>query len=282
MTIMPENHCFFAAGTPVLTDSGYMEIERLRKGDSIITQSCDSVKIKETKLSEPQEVLELNAQGILPIQATPNCTFVVRTKHGETFSNTYTKPLHAITEGDYIGVPIITTEENPHNIPKEECYSLGNYLGRKYNLFNASEISADVQSDSSGHFEDIGMDILCLPDECVRAFVEGYFECGNHIRPKTCCKTNSFEFAVNMCLAIQKAFKVGCYICTSKLFSSGKYIVTFNPEPVGRSWVVIDNAIWYPVYDVKPVNHGNYFYCIETEKECAYIVQNCIIYGMEG
>lgn len=281
----------FPAGTPVLTDKGYRAIEYIKEGERVLTHKNRFMRVLKTGSTQNQELYELNAQGILPLEATANHPFIVRTKYKGEYSNAYQKPLYAITENDYIGVPILTTSENPLDITAEEVFSLGYYLGQ-YNLFSSekrvdevSEMLFNNLSDKVKPFarcERVYQTILNLPDTLLKEFVKGYFEHDSlHMKHKTFCKTSDIEFAINLCLAIQKSFRVGCYICESKVFDKGKYIVSFNPNPDNQSWVVIDDVIWYPVYGVERKGEASEVYNLEVEDDHTYVAQNCIVHNCQ-
>lgn len=279
----------FPAGTPVLTDKGYRPIEYIRTGERVLTKNNRFMRVVKIGGTPQQDLYELDAQGILPIQATGNHPFIVRTEYKNQFTNPYEKPLYSITENDYIGVPIIKTEENPLNLTENECFDLGYYLAQKYNLIYETPISCndlfDKLSDKVKPFannEKITFDILNLPVRLVKAFVKGYFEYDvKYMSHKTFCKTKDIEFAINMCLAVQKGFGVGCYICKSKIFSSDTYIVTFNPHPQSPSFVKIDDFIWYPVFEVKRLDIKSDVFNIEVEKDHTYIAQNCLVHNCQ-
>lgn len=278
----------FPAGIPVLTNKGYKPIESVKAGDMVLTHKNRFKKVLRVGSTPEQNIYELDAQGILPIQATANHPFIVRSKEADgKLSKPYEKPLFMIADGDYIGVPILQTSENPLNITKEEAYLLGDYLGKKYNYINNDINHNDCDalfeklSDKIKPFgiqEKIHSEILNLPTDYVKAFVEGYFEYG--VR-KTFCKTSDIEFALNLCLAIQKSFRVGCYICKSKVFSSDKYIVTFNPNQDNYAWFVENNVIWYPIYGVKSLECKENVYNLEIETDHTYVVQNCIVHNCQ-
>lgn len=281
----------FPAGTPVLTNDGYKAIEYIREGDYVLTHANRFMRVTKVGGAPEQELYELNAQGILPLEATANHPFLVRTKYKNEFSNAYQKPLYSITEKDYIGVPILSTQDNILDITKKEAFSLGYYLGQTYNMFNEgkcqelSERLYERLSDKVKPFakcERIYPEILNLPDEHIKEFVKGYFEHDSrHIKHKTFCKTSDFEFAINLCLAIQKSFKVGCYICESKVFGTGTYIVSFNPSPDNPSWVVIGDTIWYPVYSVEKTNRKRDVFNLEVENDHTYVAQNCVVHNCQ-
>lgn len=281
----------FPAGTPVLTNDGYKAIEYIREGDYVLTHANRFMRVTKVGGTPEQELYELNAQGTLPLEATANHPFLVRTKYKNEFSNAYQKPLYSITEKDYIGVPILSTQDNILDITKKEAFSLGYYLGQTYNMFNEgkcqelSERLYERLSDKVKPFakcERIYPEILNLPDEHIKEFVKGYFEHDSrHIKHKTFCKTSDFEFAINLCLAIQKSFKVGCYICESKVFGTGTYIVSFNPSPDNPSWVVIGDTIWYPVYSVEKTNRKRDVFNLEVENDHTYVTQNCVVHNCQ-
>lgn len=65
----------FPAGTPVLTNDGYKAIEYIREGDYVLTHANRFMRVTKVGGAPEQELYELNAQGILPLEATANHPF---------------------------------------------------------------------------------------------------------------------------------------------------------------------------------------------------------------
>jgi len=285
----------FPAGTLVLTDKGYKSIEKIETGDMVLTHKNRFRKVLKTGGTPQQDIYELNAQGILPIKATGNHPFIVRTikdKDNFSFTEPYQKQLHEMSDKDYIGVPILSTEENPLNFTESELYDLGRYMGQKYNLaeekdnyinYGNTYVVLNEKTKEFANKEEIPFEILNLPTNLIKAFVKGYFEYDvSYMKHKTFCKTESFNFAIGLSLAIQKAFKTGCYICKSKVFSTDRYIVSFNPSPkTSPNYFITDNIVWYPVYDVKKLDIQSDVFNIEVEEDHTYVAQNCIVHNCQ-
>ncbi len=130
----------FTAGTKVITQDGYKNIEDVLVGDYVLTHKNRFKKVLRVGSNKNQLIYSLKAQGILEIKATGNHPFYIKTRSVKyhhnyreyLFSEPYKKELKDIEKGDYVGVPILNTEENKYNLTKEMCWLLGRYVADGY------------------------------------------------------------------------------------------------------------------------------------------------------
>lgn len=131
----------FPAGTLVLTHSGYKCIEDLSLSDAVITHTGDFSRIRRIGKTDEQPILRLKAQGNISICATPNHPFWVRTKSKYEITPPYWKELQDIDVNDYIGVPILRSDEYVYyvwvpefvsGLTEEECWIIGRYIADGY------------------------------------------------------------------------------------------------------------------------------------------------------
>lgn len=114
----------FTAGTPIFTDKGVKNIEDVEIGDKVLTHKnrYKPVTAVGNKLAQ---VYAVYAQGVPAFYATANHPFYTVTK--ETLEQPVWTKTGELTAGQYLGSPIITVEENPHNLDEETCWLLGRY-----------------------------------------------------------------------------------------------------------------------------------------------------------
>lgn len=127
----------FVAGTKVITNEGYKNIEDIQKGDLVLTHKNRFMQVTDIGY-EYKPTVNLKAQGILNTTTTLNHPYYVRTmqrvwnnnrrRSERVFSEPYWKDVKDLNKNDYIGMPIITIEENPLNLTKEDCWLLGRYV----------------------------------------------------------------------------------------------------------------------------------------------------------
>lgn len=135
--IMHGSPCF-VAGTKVLTDSGYKNVEDVSTLDRVLTHTGTWQPILKVGHTDNQVVYQLKALGILPTKVTGNHPYYVktRTKHWDNdnrayryeFSSPMWKSAGSLSVGDYLSIPIIHEQMNPFGLDKDTCWLLGRYV----------------------------------------------------------------------------------------------------------------------------------------------------------
>lgn len=123
----------FEAGTKIITKNGYKNIEDIRVGDEVLTHTKQYQKVLRTggKISD---TVELKCQGMIPTRVTLNHPYYVRHMKcvGHDGHRSWSDPkwvqVKDLKKDDFIGYPIITTEENHYNLTEEDCWLLGRYV----------------------------------------------------------------------------------------------------------------------------------------------------------
>jgi site-specific DNA-cytosine methylase/intein/homing endonuclease len=128
----------FVAGTKVITENAYKNIEDVQVGDEVLTHNNRFRKVIRVGGDSNKELYEVKAQGIKPTKVTGNHPYYVRTRYREHCSDTrrsvrkFTDPkwksVDELTTDDFIGIPILNTSENPRNLTHEDCWLLGRYI----------------------------------------------------------------------------------------------------------------------------------------------------------
>ena len=127
----------FADGTKVITSSGYKNIEKIEVGDMVLTHKGRFMEVLRIG-SSVKETLIFKAQGMLTTITTPNHPYYVRrmsrvwNNSRRSYERTFSEPkwvkVGDIKKDDFIGIPVLTTSENPENITNEEAFILGRYI----------------------------------------------------------------------------------------------------------------------------------------------------------
>ena len=134
--IMHGSPCFIA-GTKILTDKGYKNIEDIKVGDMVLTHKNRYQKV--TVIGNKQaEIFRVKAQGSIETFVTGNHPYYVRTKskkwnneerkYERIFSKPEWKEVKDLTTNDFVGINTPLTEENKHELDKETCWLLGRYV----------------------------------------------------------------------------------------------------------------------------------------------------------
>ena len=124
----------FIAGTTVTTSVGIKLIEEVQIGDVVLTHSNAWKNVLRVGGKITTDTYKLKAQGILPTTTTSEHPYYVREckrygkKSVRMFSEPMWKPVKELCIGDYIGIPIIQEQENPHNITEDDAFILGRYI----------------------------------------------------------------------------------------------------------------------------------------------------------
>lgn len=121
----------FVAGTKVICKSGIKNIEDIIVGDECLSHDGKYHKVSAIG-NEFKEIYKLKVSGIRPIETTEKHPFYVssmkRIKGKRTFSEPYKKFAYELQKDDFLGIPIITKEENIYDLTPEECFILGRYI----------------------------------------------------------------------------------------------------------------------------------------------------------
>ena len=137
--IMHGSPCF-VAGTKILTNNGYKNIENIKIGDLVLTHNNCFKRVLQVGSDGKKPIYRLEAQGILPIECTDNHPFYVRHKtkrwnnHLRKYEYSFSEPekvrLYNLTKNNnYIGVPIIPDIKNDfYELDDEILWLLGRYV----------------------------------------------------------------------------------------------------------------------------------------------------------
>lgn len=142
----------FPAGTPILTNHGYKNIEDVSLSDTVLTHTGNFRKIVRIGTTADQPIFELSAQGILPIKATPNHPFWVRTRVKGEFTAPCWKELKDIGDEDYIAVPEVVADRVVCDgwIIDKECSCVWHpVIGTKNTGESADVYNIEVETDHS-------------------------------------------------------------------------------------------------------------------------------------
>ena len=127
----------FKAGTKVITNNGYKNIEDISIGDMVLTHKNRFQKVVRIGGSI-KTIYELKAQGILPLYTTHNHPFYVKTmdkiwsnknrRYERVFSEAKWKETNNLQKNDFLGIPINNICDNKENITEDEAFILGRYI----------------------------------------------------------------------------------------------------------------------------------------------------------
>lgn len=123
----------FVAGTKIITDKGYKNIEDISVGDNVLTHLGRFRRVIRVG-NEKKETIFLKAQGIKKTETTNNHPYYIRERFRDnnndfSFSEPSWKNVSDLEKGvDYIGIPILDIEDNPRNLSEEDCWLIGRYI----------------------------------------------------------------------------------------------------------------------------------------------------------
>lgn len=164
----------FVAGTKVITSEGYKNIEAVKVGDSVLTHKNEFKKVLKTG-GAIKETIIVKAQGVKPTETTREHPYYVRRMNRvwdnenrtsvRAFSEPEWKEAGKLEKGDFVGVNILTTCENKHNLTREDCWILGRYLAdghlrksRRSNRKNSFQYQL-ILSIGSGKISDLAKNV---------------------------------------------------------------------------------------------------------------------------
>ena len=135
--------------------------------------------------------------------------------------------------------------------------------------------------------------ILDLPVSKLKCFLNGYMAGdGSEIDNVHQATTVSKELAMNLCLAIQKVYRVGCCIyydkrpdtCTIEgriVNQKDTYMIRFRKTSQKHLWFIEDNIVWYPIRKITKTNKIANVFNIEVKEDHTYTANNIITYNCQ-
>lgn len=131
----------FAAGTKVLTDIGYKNIEDIRVGDKVVTHNNRYMPVLAVGHKKAM-TYTLKAQGFIDVICTKNHPFYARKKHKEYYRKDDGKKSERVILGDteWVNAGLLKGDyyicsniqnnisDNSYNITKDEAYVIGRYI----------------------------------------------------------------------------------------------------------------------------------------------------------
>ena len=115
----------FVAGTKVITENGYKNIEDVKVGDMVLTHKNRYMPVVRTGGEQNKEIYSLRIQGFLNTECTDYHPFYCKkTKKSEPKK----MKLKDLRVGYYLGSHINQNEDNRFNLSDEDCWILGRYV----------------------------------------------------------------------------------------------------------------------------------------------------------
>lgn len=123
----------FIAGTKVMTDGGYKNIEDIKIGDLVLSHLNRFMPVVKIGGENAQRIFSLCVQGFLKTECTDYHPFYCKKSRDSVPEKIKLKD---IQKGYYIGSHINDRKENKYNLSNEDCWILGRYVAdghvRKY------------------------------------------------------------------------------------------------------------------------------------------------------
>jgi len=129
----------FVAGTLVLTNKGYKNIEDIQAGDKVLSHKGNWKDVLKTGGKSNSPIVSLFAKGSLPIQTTKEHPFFVRARSTRwensmrRYKTSFAAPTWteagSIKKGDLIGFPRMKDSHNElYELSDDELFVLGRYI----------------------------------------------------------------------------------------------------------------------------------------------------------
>jgi len=127
----------FVSGTKVICKNEIKNIEDVKTGDYVLTHNNSFKKVISIG-NDIKNTISVKSQGSIDTITTYNHPYYVRSMNIKwdnenrtsyrSFSEAYWKPAGELVKNDFVGIPIINTNENPLKITKEEAFIIGRYI----------------------------------------------------------------------------------------------------------------------------------------------------------
>lgn len=292
----------FVAGTKVITQNGYKNIECVLLEDKLMTHTGtfqNIVNLQKKIYDKNLYTLELKYHS-----NTINCTeehpFYVREKKmiwnnnlkkcGFSYEKPQWKKANELTHQDYVGMVINTKEIVPIFTQKyglvqklddnEDWYKIGYYIGKKQNNDTDTDIDTDTEfvvgiSEFFGRnkcdtfipewFQD-------APTQFLQEFINGYTTTNRSV------ETESYYFA----LGVQRLYlKLKQIVGIKKDIKDYRVVYTIIHEE--STSFIENNYVWYYISKITigKIDETE-VYNFEVENDNSYIVENAIVHNCQG
>lgn len=142
----------------------------------------------------------------------------------------------------------------------------------------------------------VPMEILNLPIDYLKEFLNGYMSGdGSYDEKNDLYKatTISKELVMSLQLVVQKVYNVGAktyktirpkttIIENRVVNQNNTYQLTFSKnKELKHSWILINNAIWYPIRKIEKLDYKEDVYNLEVEEDNTYVVNNCYVHNCQ-
>lgn len=133
----------FAAGTLITTSEGVKPIEKIRKGDMVLTHTNTFKKVVVPMVKKKKGIYELKVQGSPKTLVTEEHPIYVRERKRtwdnqiKSYKTVWSEPKWVETKDLIKGVHFIAMSENknsynPHNLTREDAWLIGRYVADGY------------------------------------------------------------------------------------------------------------------------------------------------------
>ncbi len=188
----------FVAGTMIITDKGYKNIEDIKVGDNVLTHTNTFKKVLKIG-SSLKETIILQAQGMLPTETTDSHPYYIREMKRvwdntnrtsrRVFSEPEWKNAIDLTQKHFVGINSPKIEKNTLNLDGETCWLLGRYVAdghlrktKRKNRLNSFQYQVvySIGNDKLQSFKD--------------NVTNRHFSCYPHSKSVHRCVFNSMDF----------------------------------------------------------------------------------------
>lgn len=187
----------FVKDTKVYTLTGHKNIQDIVIGDYVLTHKNRFRKVVNIG-NEVKNIYKLKAEGIIETLTTENHPYYIRemkrifNKEKRAYERVLGEPkwknVSEIKKDDYIGIPIISENNNEFNLTEEDCWLLGRYLADGH-------IRKDKRKNRKNSYQ--YQVIYSIGDKKIDYFkknVKRNFSCYKHTKSTYRCVISSMDF----------------------------------------------------------------------------------------
>ena len=240
----------FVAGTKVLTNNGYKNIEDIKKNDRVLTHKNRYQKVLKPMVNHATHLYKIESSCTEPLYTTAEHPFYVRKKNGDIFENPDWIKAKDLNTDYYIGIAI----DNETTIEEEDETSLWWMIGSfcKKNT-------------------ELPPNVFHLPPDLLCSFLDGFFHSNfNGNQMQSTCKEMIYGLAECFTKAYHDTYKI------EKV--ENQYQITIMHIP---NSFFDGKYMWYPISNIEKQDYDGLVYNMEVENDNSYTVNNIIVHNCQ-
>lgn len=252
----------FVAGTLILTQNGYKNIEDIQVGDMVLTHKNRFKKVVLPMKKQANKLFRVSSLCSEDLLCTKEHPFYIRRKYDTLITKPSWIKAKYLKKDDYLGIAIDTQEFDTFQ-DSSFWIAVGQQLGKNISSNNKSE-------------ENLLNSITSISKEEVETLINTCF------RDNVDCKVfahNNKKLIYGLAYMIAKIYNIP--FCVLK--RGDIYHISFSKNKDEKNSAFYeDGYLWYPITNINEEEYDGMVYNMEVEEDNSYTVNNIIVHNCQS